>query len=173
MMPLFADSTHEFYDFYAANLRTGLFSGFLTLAGFLLTAMTLTVIQIKKELCDRKGYLNRVRDSRASTRQSNEERIRNGRKPRSETSHFGGLLRLGGLIWGTIVCALFTAICQYTVGILYKEDASAYICLGVAGTTVLLLLTNLFFVGRAILDMFTCWEAEAVEEERQLTATGS
>jgi hypothetical protein len=60
--------TNEFQtwaiDAYVRAMRGSMFTGFLTLSGFLLTATTFVVIQMKRELYDQPFYLERCRKQR-------------------------------------------------------------------------------------------------------------
>lgn len=138
----------EFYQFYAANLRTGLFSGFLTLSGFLLAMKTLVVIQLRKELYDTKFYRTRVVKLRA---------LNGG------ITVYGPLRRFGLLLVTAIALSLTTSVAQFTVG-LVAADWAAAICLSLAGLTALVLLVALAVLRNNLGDLFLFWEEEAEEK---------
>src|SRR5262245_31540304 len=50
----------RFADFYARNLRGSLFTGFLTLSGFLLSAKTFIVVKMKESLYEQDFYTRRL-----------------------------------------------------------------------------------------------------------------
>ena len=45
-------TTRRIYDFYASNLRGSFFTGFLALGGFLMSAKTFIIVNMKKEVYD-------------------------------------------------------------------------------------------------------------------------
>ncbi|MCK6586798.1 MAG: hypothetical protein L6Q76_04345, partial [Polyangiaceae bacterium] len=50
----------EFHEFYAHSMRGSLFTGFLTLSGFLFSVNTFIVVNMKKELYDHVSYFEKV-----------------------------------------------------------------------------------------------------------------
>ncbi|WP_254512277.1 hypothetical protein [Anatilimnocola floriformis] len=96
----------EFVKFYEATLRQPLFTGFLTLSGFLLSATTFIVMQMKKELYERQLYLDEVERLRAAS-------------PSLKT--YAPLQRLSWLLIGTLVISLITSAWQFTFGVLWRH----------------------------------------------------
>jgi hypothetical protein len=148
---LFADGSPgaaDFHTFYASNLRTGLFSGFLTLSGFLLAMKTLVVIQLRKELYDTKFYRARVRDRR---------------KLNEELTVYGPLKRFGRLLLLAVSFSIATALAQFSIGLIAHTWA-AVLCLALAGLTAIVLLCALSTLWANLGDLFAFWEEEAAEK---------
>jgi hypothetical protein len=158
ILSLFADAgggpPPAFHEFYAANLRTGLFSGFLTLSGFLLAMKTLVVIQLRKELYDTKFYRGRV----VKQREAN-----------ASLSVYGPLRHFGRLLLAAVCLSLATAVSQFTLG-LWRQSWAAAVCLGLAAATVVVLAIALAVLWSNLGDLFRFWEAEANDKIRKETA---
>ena len=119
-----------FWHFYATNLRASLFSGFLTLTGFLFAVKTFIVVSMKRELYDTDEYRSRV----AARREFNKK-----------VTVYGPLQRLSGLLFWSVIASLVTAASQLTVG-LVPEWWAAGLCMLLALVTVLLLLCDLIVI---------------------------
>src|SRR4051794_31887384 len=96
-----ASAEDAFQQFYATNLRGSLFSGFLTLTGFLFTVKTFLVINMKKELYDTQAYRDR-HEAYLSTN--------------PDLKLYAPLRRLSRWLLAAVVSSLVTAVSQLTVG---------------------------------------------------------
>lgn len=132
--------------FYGDKLRASLFSGFLTLGGFLLSVKTFVVVQMKTGLYDTDGYRKRV----VAARQL---------KP--ETPYYKPLANFSRALFWAVLLALVTAAAQLTIGF-YESRITVYICLGLAILTLIVLAVVLALVQSNLKSWFTHME-KAVE----------
>jgi hypothetical protein len=128
ILTLLADAT--FYDMFAKDIRPGLFTGFLTISGFLSAAHTFIIIHMKKEVYDSVGYKKRIAEIQKINRSH---------------SHYGGLRRLSKLMIWAVFASLATSITQVTVG-LYHADWVAFFCLSTAAIAFVLLVLSVWFM---------------------------
>lgn len=133
------------FAFYAASLRAPLFTGFLTLAGFLLAATTFIVLQMKKELYEKGYYAGRVSRGKA----------------------FGGtgavyapLRRLGHVLMACVSLALLSSVSQLTIGLI-ESSITACICIALATLAVLGLSWSIYLVWGNLNTLFREWEKQA------------
>jgi hypothetical protein len=143
----------SFFDFYAANLRSSLFSGCLTLGSFLLAMNTFIVVNLKKEVYEHKRYV---------------EIVRGIRKGNPRATFYGPLKRLSTFLLYTITVSFVTAISQLTLGVLITHWIAATICLSLAALTMILLLITLCLIRANLLDWFKYLEEQAVIDEKNL-----
>lgn len=139
-------SIDPFFTFYASNLRGSLFSGFLTLGSFLVAVNTFMVVNLKKEVYDHAAYKQRVIDAKRGDPNS---------------SFYGALRRLSGLLLFTIFAALVTSISQLTIGVLFSSWIAATICLSFAAITMAILFFTLWKIRQNLGDWFTFIEKDA------------
>jgi len=99
-----------------------LFTGFLTIGGFLLTLKTFVLVQLKKELYENDYYKQRLNDKRLLN---------------PNLSLYGPLNRLGYLLVLCVLAALTTAVAQLSVGFIPSRYAAAF-CIAVAAGTLAL-----------------------------------
>jgi len=139
----------DFVRFYAENLRGNLFSGFLTLAAFLLSAKTFIVIHLQKEIYSKKHY---------------HDQIRGLRQVKPSLKYYAPLRRLSVLLFWTILTSIAAAIAQVTLGLISKAWA-VWICLGLGILAIVLLLISFWVMSWSLTDWFEHLEKEAEEEE--------
>jgi hypothetical protein len=120
-------STPEFQTFYATKLQGPLFSGFLGLGGFLFALKTFIVIKMKENVYDHANY---------------KALLEQQRKINPKISSYGPLKRLSDLLFYTVICSLFSALIQFTIGFIPYWLASL-ICSYVAFFTLTLLILSL------------------------------
>lgn len=137
------------FDFYASNLRASLFSGFLTLTGFLFSVKTFLIVNLKKEVYENAKYKQRVSERRQLNK---------------AITTFGPLRRFSNLLLATIIASLTTSVSQLTIGIIHS-NISAIVCLTFAVATIILLSICLFVSAKNLSDWFGFLEAESVETE--------
>lgn len=123
----------EFYEFYGASLRAGLFTGFISCGAFLLSMKTFIVLQMKKEVYDREEY------------QSDNILM-------SSSDLYRPLVNLNNaMFWGIVLCFL-NAIIQYSVGLI-KSDWAAIVCMGTSGIAIISLISCLLITTSNIKSM--------------------
>jgi hypothetical protein len=157
--PVVAD-TSEFVKFYAENLRGNLFSGFLTLAGFLLSAKTFIVIHLQKEIYAKRHYHDRIRDLR---------------KIDSTLKYYAPLRNLSRLLFWTILTSLLAAIAQVTIGLI-SHACAVWLCVILAITAIVFLFVSFCVMSASLRDWFNFLEDEAEKEQEaggQPTEEGS
>jgi hypothetical protein len=140
----------EFLDFYARNLRAGLFTGFLTLSGFLFSVNTFIVVNMKKELYDHEGYRERVETQRSLN---------------NKLTIYGPLKRLSRLLQIAVASALVASVMQFSVGLIAHWVAPA-MCMGAAIAAVAILATTLFVIKTNLQNLFEFLEAEAARKDQ-------
>jgi hypothetical protein len=115
-------------DLYAQRLQSPMFTGFLTLSGFLLTLATFIIIRLKEGLYDSSLYRSRLKELRS---------INPG------LSAYGPLKRLSILLATNVICAFTTSILQFSLGFVRSKLVVAF-CLGVGFGTISLALVTFF-----------------------------
>ena len=117
----------SFFEFYASSMRASLFSGFLTMSGFLFSAHTFIIIHLKKEVYEHENYLEVIDGLRSSV---------------PNRSHYGSLRRLSRLLVASTSCCLLTSMLQMSVG-LNSSNIAAGICVASAAVSMVLLSISL------------------------------
>jgi len=128
-----------FFDFYAANLRTSLFSGCLTLGSFLLTVNTFLIVNLKKEVYDHEEY---------------KKIVEGHRKFKPDYPYYKPLRNLSRLLFVTISLAFFSAALQLTLGTLWSRPISAMICVAAAAAVGVSVSIALCMLACAMRDWF-------------------
>lgn len=140
------------------GMRPALFTGFFTLSGFLLTAKTFIVLNMKKEVYSTKTYLRTIRDFRNSfDREANESE-----RKKAALEIYRPLKSMGDILTTNVGATLFTALLQFSVGLLPFVSA-ATICLSVAAGATALLSFSLYFMWKNLDYMYQHFEKEAEE----------
>lgn len=116
-------------DSYVKAMRASMFTGFLTLSGFLLSATTFVIIQMKKEVYEQPFYLDRCRKQRKF-----------GRKE----PVYAPLRRLSRVLMLAICLSLCASLSQVTIGLRETFPAVVF-CYAIAivamgGVAVVLIL---------------------------------
>lgn len=137
----------DFFNFYSENVRASLFSGFLSLGGFLLALHTFIVVKMKETVYEHDLYIARLNEYRAEN---------------PKVSHYGPLLRLSDLIFYSVLSCLLTALMQLTIG-LYPHWASGVLCISAASGSVVLLMFVLVEVKGNMKDWFHFLEQESLD----------
>jgi len=104
---------------FYSKLQPSLFTGFLTLGGFLLSLMVFIVVQLKKELFDDKNY------------QQHHEAVS---KIQQTSSLYEPLKNLGSYLLYSVLFSLVTSLSQITIGLLPYTHAKIF-CVAIALTT--------------------------------------
>ncbi|WP_147468477.1 hypothetical protein [Corallococcus interemptor] len=138
----------DVYDFYSKNMRGSLFSGFLTLGGFLLSLKTFVVVKMKEGLYDNKAY--RTRHKRRQTL--------------LKTDLYNPLINLSHLLYYSILACIATSVSQLTLG-LFPRWWSAAGCASLATFAVVLLAMSLREIKGNLDTWFECLEEEYRKSE--------
>lgn len=133
--PIHIQTLHEFY---ASAMRTGLFSGFLTISGFLFSAHTFLVMQLKKEIYDQEWY---------------RERLAQIRKTDSTRPLYGTLRNLSRVLMTAIVLSFTTSILQFTLGLI-PSFWTACVCVFIAILSATFLGASLYVTTVCLRDWF-------------------
>lgn len=102
----------DLFDFYAEHLRSDLFNGFLTLAGFVLAAKTFIVVHMKKEVYDDEDYGKRFYDRKKLAGESSATR-------------YGPLGRMSDALYWITLSSVIAAVGQFSVGLIPWNVAAA------------------------------------------------
>jgi len=123
---------------YDRKFQTPLFTGFLTISGFLLTLKTFVLVQLKKELYDQSFYKADV----------NYKRLTN-----PKLTLYGPLNRLGSLLVLCVLGGLTTAVSQLSVGFIPSRLAAAF-CIAVGAGTLALVFQAWYEIKRNLTRWF-------------------
>lgn len=134
--------------YYALYMRTGLFTGFLTLAGFLFATVQFVTANMKQHLYDTKAYRQRIAAVRTEQKGA---------------TIYGPLGRLLKFLIAALLFSLLTSVLQFTLG-LVQSDAAAAVCLAFAAVSVALLVVSVWLIRGNLRDMLTDWEADGNEK---------
>lgn len=147
----------DVFDFYAKNLRGGLFSGFLTLSGFLFSVNTFIIVNMKKELYDQEGYLARFEKQLAFD---------------PKRKYYGPLQRLSKLLLEAVISALAASVVQFTIGLIPRWY-TAIVCIVVAAVAIFFLARVLWVIRRNLQDLFEFLEQDATLKLKKRQASAA
>lgn len=147
----------QLHEFYAKNLRGSLFSGFLTLSGFLFSINTFIVVNMKKELYDHEDYLKRVVLMRTAM---------------SAMTVYGPLRRLSRLLLLAVCSSVAASVVQFTVG-LVRTWYTATFCLLVPIVAIVYLAKVLVAIRRNLRDLFEFQEELADKKIKAILAANA
>lgn len=139
---------------YDAKLQTPLFTGFLTLGGFLLTLKTGLLMRLKSDLYDNGTYRKQV------------VAMNNLAVPGQRISVFGPLQRLGSFLIVVVLMSLGTSVSQLTIGFIPSKLAAMF-CLALAAVTISLVFAAWIEIRNNLQRWFSLLEEEAAEQPRQ------
>ena len=131
-------SSVEFVEFYSNQLRGNIFSGLLTVGGFLLSLKTFIVIKLKENVYDHEEY---------------DERYKQQRKLDSSLRKYAPLQRLSNFLFWSVLTTILGAVIQLTLGIL----GNYWLCLVAIWSSVFavcVLLLSLLLIKSALDDYF-------------------
>lgn len=136
----------DLYLFYADNLRASLFSGFLTIGGFLLSLKTFIIVKLKEDLFDHPKYRERY------------EANRNLNRAKAGTI-YGPLNQLSDFLVACVFGSIISATLQFTLGFINYSIGPA-ICIASAFTSVIVVLTACWEVKLNLSRLFELLELE-------------
>ena len=149
--------------FYESKLRDPLFSGLLSLTGFLFALKAFILTNMKTSLYDRPAYEQLYRESITAYR-----KIHNGDKLPNKLKRYAGLDGLRCLLAFTLLVCLLSSILQLSVGLIEHWVASMA-CVIAAVNAIALLCLSVWNMQMNMKDLVSYWnsEYEMTPEERQ------
>lgn len=134
-------TTSKIFDFYARNLRGSLFTGFLALGGFLMSAKTFIIVNMKKEVYDSARYKQDWLDGRELNGSENYPPL------------FRPLRRLSNILFYTISFSFLASVAQLTIG-LFESVPSVVICSFLVILAICFLMLSLYLIKKNLATMF-------------------
>jgi hypothetical protein len=122
-------------QFYADHLRSSLFSGFMTLAGFLFTVKSFLIARLQQDVYGDPDYQDWIEDI--------------GKKHTPSLTVYGSLKRLGRFLFLALCLSFATAVAQFTFGLVGQRWAT-WIALGMAIAAAIVFVRTLFVVRGAV-----------------------
>ena len=101
-------------EYYAKNIRSSLFSGFLTVGSFLLSLKAFIVVKLKENIFDTYIY---------------KEKLKERKKLNSKLTLYGPVKRLSSLLFLTISSALTASVSQLSIGLIQSWLATFFVFL--------------------------------------------
>jgi hypothetical protein len=144
----------QFPKFYEDKMRASLFTGFFTLSGFLLSAKSFIILNLKKEMFATPTYYAAVKD---------QMRLR----PDGTTKIFQPLRNIGHVLLLNVALCLASSLLQFTVG-LFPNRLTAAICLAAASAAAAMLVFSLVIIARNLHDMYDHFEVEGMRAIEKL-----
>jgi hypothetical protein len=139
-----------FMVFYQ-SLRGSLFSGFLTLTGFLFSMKTFLLANLQRDIYGTKEYQLWV------------EQI--GRKYNPQLRVTGPIRRLARLLWWTLFATFVASISQLTIGLI-NHRAAAIICYALAAIAVCMVGVSIFVLSFVVKDWMGVIDVQAKERAK-------
>lgn len=138
-------------DFYSLHIRGSLFTGFLTLGGFLLSLKTFIIVKMKESVYDSKAYT---------------ENFAEKKKRNNSLSLYKPLQNLSHLLFWAILSAITTSALQFTIG-LFETEWSTVVCIFMAAFTITLLVLSLFEIKKNLDTWFEFTENKNTENKQE------
>lgn len=154
------------------QIRGSLFTGFFTVAGFLLSAKTLVILNMKKEVYEKEHYLKKLHQDHWAGVENDTKRARaaRGSCPPLPTV-YRPLSQIGTLLSANIVLSLLTSFAQITLGLAEKRW-TVVLCMATAISTACLLACSVFLMWQNFRALYKVWEGQAQDElEKQWQAS--
>jgi ABC-type multidrug transport system fused ATPase/permease subunit len=153
-LTFFDPGTKGIYELYQSKLQTPLFTGFLTIGGFLLTLKTFVLIRLKEEVYQSPFYRTKL-----------EER----RHLNPDLTLYAPLGRLTTLLVFSVLAALLTAVSQMSVGFIPGRLSAAF-CISMAVTALALVFQSWFHIRENLNRWFELLEEEENEKRNSETS---
>lgn len=134
---------------YTEKIRASLFTGFLTLGGFLLSLKTFIIVKMKESVYDSSEY---------------KEYFENRKERNSSLSLYKPLQNLSHLLFWAILSAIITSILQFSIGF-FENVLSTMICIYMAAFTIILLILSLFEIKKNLDSWFHITENKKTKKE--------
>lgn len=127
---------------YTEKIRSSLFTGFLTLGGFLLSLKTFIIVKMKESVYDSNEYREYFEDRRERNR---------------SLSLYKPLQNLSHLLFWAILFAIITSVLQFSIGF-FENYLTTMICIFMAAFTIVLLVLSLFEIKKNLDSWFNITE---------------
>jgi hypothetical protein len=148
-------------------LRGSLFTGFFTVAGFLLSAKTLVILNMKKEIYEKDPYLTKIHTNDWSNTPQAKKLSKLSRSECGGSEVYRPLSQIGTLLSINIILALITSFSQITFG-LVECGTCIILCLSLALATALLLACSVLLMWLNFQALYWDWERLAqIELEKK------
>jgi hypothetical protein len=136
--------------FYALSLRASLFTGFLTLSGFLFTVKTFLIVRMQQDVYGDEDY---------------QDWVRVAQKYNASITTYGPLRRLGRWLFISVCASFLASLAQLTIGI-FEQRWSTWLALGAAAFAAAIFFVTLLIIRSAIRGWIGYLEEKA--DKRQL-----
>lgn len=146
---LFTDSA--FQEFYARELRSDFFNGFLSLAAFMLAAKTFIVMHMKQEVYDRDSYGKRFKQRKELAGEA-------------AATRYGPLERMSKALYWIVISSVIAAMSQITLG-LWAVNFAALLCILLVAFAVWKLIQGLLLIKTNLDSWFEMLREEEGEED--------
>lgn len=130
-------------DIYS-KFQTALFTGFLTIGGFLLSLKTFILVKMREDLYDSDSYKKRFEQKKNLD---------------SSLKLYSPLRRLGDYLVYCVICALLTAFMQISIGFI-NHGLAAAVCIAAALFTMCLVIFAWWQIKLILNDWFDILETE-------------
>lgn len=120
------------FTYFAENLRSNFFAGFLTIGTFLFAVKTFIIVKIKEDVFDKKFYIERVKKQQKL-------------KPQKKIEHYTPLKRLTSVLFYAALTSLISATLQLTLGLI-EQNWTAVVCTISAAIALIMLFISMFLV---------------------------
>ena len=155
LLSYFDPGVNGLYCLYETKFQTPLFTGFLTIGGFLLTLKTFVLVQLKKELYESEYY---------------KAQLNNKRLANPNLSLYGPLNRLGSLLVFCVLAALTTAVLQFSVGFIHNKFAAAF-CIGFAAGALALVFQAWYEIKQNLTNWFEYLDDKDKQEQESIKSS--
>jgi hypothetical protein len=136
----------DLYKFYSENLRTALFSGFLTIGGFLMSLKTFIIVKLKEDLFDKPAYKKRHK----------ENTLINAKKA---GTLYEPLKQLSDYLILCVICSLVTAFLQFSIGF-WEICYTAALCMSLALVSLTLVIDACWLMKKNLDQLFALLKDE-------------
>ena len=143
----------DLFKFYSENLRSALFSGFLTIGAFLLSLKTFIIVKLKEDLYDQDEYRARY------------EKNRTLNKKKAGTI-YAPLNRLSDFLIICVIGSLVSAGFHFSIG-LFKYNLTAAICISSSLFSLIIVLVACWEVKKNLAIMFELLEEKEIAYYRK------
>ena len=120
------------FTYFAENLRSNFFAGFLTIGTFLFAVKTFIVVKIKEDVFDKDFYIERIKKQQKL-------------KPQKKIEHYTPLKRLTSVLFYAALTSLVSATLQLTLGLI-AQNWTAVVCIISAAIALIMLFISMFLV---------------------------
>lgn len=140
----------DLYTFYKDQLRSSLFSGFLTVGCFLLSLKTFIIVKLKEDLFDHPMYIKRYTEFR-------------NLNPKKVISLYKPLNRLSDFLIICVIGSILSAALQFTLGFINCCICPS-ICIASSFVSIVVVLTACWEVKLNLNELFIILEDQANED---------